>query len=250
MSENVTTTPAVDAAEATKAFLLGLYKSQVEEANKHAERVANSSTNIGKLVQDLREDENTQDEKIKEFQTWVEKIDATREAGVSKINEYIATLIPKNDIDVDAEKAAYGDLKDQISGASQVLKSMHVEIPEDYPTLKNLRGGNTGAGGSSGPKPRVGLVTVNGEAIQKEVKVKKNGKETGETKLSSNFTLAAQHLSKASGTKVEAADLQSATFEAAGTTDLKSLPAGHEISFSFSAGDKNYNVSVFTQDAK
>lgn len=248
----MTTTTTAPTASDASAVLLGLYRSQVEQANVHADRCA--AQNVGKMVHDKRDDPDTTDEKVKAFQEWYEKANAAIEAKTAEIDEYIKSTLPTGDVDVDAEKEAYNALKASIVGGKAVLRQLGVEIPEEFPALKNLRGGSTGAGGSTGPKPRVALITINGDPVQVEKKIVKNGVDTGETKLVSNFTYAAQELSKRSGGKVTSKDLQSATFDAAKTTDLKSLKPGTEISFSFSAGkdaesSKNYTVNVYTQDS-
>jgi len=247
----MTSTTVAPTASDAGAVLLGLMRQQVEQANVHADRCA--AQNVGKMVHDLRNDPETDNAEIKAYQEWLEKANAAIEAKTAEIDAKIKASLPTGDVDLEAEKAAYNGLKTSISGGKDVLRQLGVAIPEDFPVLKNLRGGSTGAGGSTGPKPRVGLITIDGKPSQVEKKVSVKGVDTGETRMVSNFTTAAADLSKISGGKVSTKDLQSATFEAAGTNDLKSLKPGTEISFSFSAGkdvetSKNYAITVFTPD--
>lgn len=219
---------------------------QTEQANGLVEKISAATSDTGKLVHEIRTDENVTDETVKAFQDWYDKANAAIEAKVAEIDAYIkANLLPSQNLsetDVEALKEQYRELKSGIKSAMGFVATLPGYDPEkfDVPELKNLRGGTSGGNsGEGGKRPRLAAIWVNDTLIEK---VTTNPK-TGEDVHTSNFTLAAQAISKDSKSKVEVKDLQAAAFEAAKTDDLSTL-AGTVFDFVYSSGEKNYKVKV------
>jgi hypothetical protein len=220
--------------------------TQIEQANALVQKINANTTDKGKLVHDIRTDENSTDEEVKAFQAWFEQAQAAIEARVAKIDEHIkANLLPKSeDFDVEAAKAQHKSLKESVKAALTFVSGLPAYDAESFkvPDLANLRGGTSAGTGTGGKRPRLNQIWVDGVLISKPTK---NAK--GEDVTVSNFTLAAAHIAKAVGTKVEVKDLQAAAFSAAGTDDLSTL-GGKVFDYYFEAGTddkrKNFKISV------
>jgi hypothetical protein len=226
---------------------------QVNKANALVKTINENTTDKGKLVHDIRTDENVTDDKVREFQKWFAQAEAAIAKRVSEIDEHIkANLLPKSeDVDVEALKVQHKALKDSVKAALTFVQSIPAYDPETFkvPDLANLRGGTSAGTGQGGKRPRLNRIWVNldgsegnGTLISKDTK---NAK--GEDVTVSNFTLAAAHIGKATKSKVEVKDLQAAAFAAAKTDDLSTL-GGSVFDYYFEAGTdanrKNVKVTV------
>lgn len=254
MSENTATETVATESEAPAAPvrpsnpMVALVQDQVtlqiQEANALVTKINGATTDKGKLVHDIRNDESVTDEKVRAFQEWHEKASAAINAKVAEIDEYIkANLLPKSeDVDVDALKAQHKTLKDGVKAALTFVQTVPGFNAEEFkvPDLANLRGGTSAGTGQGGKRPRLNKIWVNDTLIEKASKNAKN-----EDVMVSNFTLAAAAIGKLAKTKVETKDLQRAAFEAAGTDDLSTV-GGKVFEFYFEAGtgDDRVNVKV------
>lgn len=223
--------------------------AKTEEANAIASEVAAATVNVNKQVRDLREDPETDDEKIAKWQAFVADLDAKREQATKAIDAYIVEekigATQMSDETRDEKKSAYTALRDEIRAAEKLLAMQGDEgarAAENLPELLNFSGRKSGGGGSQGPRPRLSAATVNGEDVW-ETRTNKDGEEEQFV----TFTILAQHISKDSGVKVGARDLQAAAFEEAGTNDLSTVT---EVDFGFSADGNNYRVVVFPRQAE
>lgn len=240
-----TTTASNGLVDVAQAALVG----QVEHLNSLVELIHSADTDPGRLIADIRDDENASDATVKAFQNWREQAQAAIEAKTAEINEHIkAHLMPKaQDIDVDALKTEYSEGKKVVSQGLVWLKSLpgFNEETSPIPALKSLRGGTVSAGGTTGTRrPRVEDILVNGKSVAQDVKNAKTGVVTRKA----NFSYAAATISKDAKAKVEVSDLQSAAFSAAKTDDLNSLN-GEPFSFNYNVGEgdavKTYDVKVY-----
>lgn len=240
----MTDTASNGLVDVAQAALVG----QVEHLNSLVELIHSADTDPGRLIADIRDDENATDPIVKSFQNWREQALATIEAKTAEVNGHIqANLMPKaQDIDVDALKAEYGEGKKVVTQGLTWLKSLpgYSEENSPIPALKSLRGGTVSAGGTTGTRrPRVEDILVNGKSIAQDVKNAKTGVVTRKA----NFSYAAAFMSKDAKVKVEVSDLQAAAFSAAKTDDLNSLN-GEPFSFQYNVGEgdarKSYDVKV------
>lgn len=226
---------------------------QVNKANALVKTINENTTDKGKLVHDIRTDENSTDEQVREFQKWFAQAEAAIAQKVAAIDEHIkANLLPKSEeVDVEALKVQHKALKDSVKAALTFVQSIPAYDPETFkvPDLANLRGGTSTGTGQGGKRPRLNRIWVNldgsegvGTLISKDTK---NAK--GEDVTVSNFTLAAAAIGKATKSKVEVKDLQAAAFAAAKTDDLSTL-GGKLFDYYFEAGTdanrKNVKVTV------
>ena len=223
--------------------------AKTEEANAIASEVAAATVNVNKQIRDLREDAETDDEKVQKWQAFVADLDAKREQATKAIDAYLAEKIgaaSMSDEERDEKKSAFTALRDEIRAAEKLLAMQGDEgkaAAESLPDLLNFSGRKSGSGGGSqGPRPRLAHATVNGEDVW-ETRTNKDGDEEQFV----TFTVLAQHISKDSGAKVGARDLQAAAFEEAGTNDLSTVT---EVDFGFSADGNNYRVVVFPRQAE
>jgi hypothetical protein len=242
--------PAAPAREFSDAerMMLDHIRSIFDQANTEA-TVVLAASNEGQMVHNIRDENETDDKNILTYRKRIEQLDALREDAVRKIDGYIReNLLPKSDAsDVEGARERYNTLKTRALGGLDLLGITVSDLPEDFPKLRTLRGGNVSEGTKGQPKPRVRLVTFKDKSGNTVEAVKETEKD-GKTVRTSNFTTAAQMISKVYGGKVEATDLSAATFEAAGTQDLKSVP-GREFTFSTSVNGANVEVTVYTPSA-
>ena len=231
-------------------IIVSTISEKIEAANAIATEVAAATVNVNKQVRDLREDSETEDEKVQQWQKFVADLDAKREQATKVIDAYLAEQIgaaQMSDEERDAKKATYTEYRDEIRAAEKLLAMQGDEgakAAENLPDLLNFSGrkSGSGGGGSQGPRPRLAAATVNGEDVWAE-----RTNKDGEVENFVTFTILAQHISKDSGIKVGARDLQSAAFEEAGTNDLSTVT---EVDFGFSADGNNYRVVVFPRQAE
>jgi hypothetical protein len=219
---------------------------QIAKANAIAERVQKSRVNVGKVVHEIRKDENTTDETVKAFQTKLEKANAQIEKWTAEVDEYIkANLVQASsmsDEEYEKAKAEYAELKKGATAAQKLaanLPGYDAATFSDLPSLMTLSGGTSGS--ATGTKrPRLASLTINGDEVYTE-------KETDEGKVKSfTFTHAAEVISKESGQKVKPSDLSAAAFEAAGTDDLSTV---NDVEFNYSVGEKEYALVVIPQQS-
>jgi len=216
---------------------------QITKANKIAEEIANSRVNVGKVVHEIRQDENTTDAEVKKYQEWYAKAEAAMEDRRKKIDEHIKTNLVKasemSDEVYEAKKAEYTELKKGAQSAQKLaalIPGFSPEIFSDLPALQTLSGGT--AGGTTGTKrPRLSFLSVDGE----EVFVTKKDEKEGTESKSYTFTNAAAFISKKAGTKVSPSDLSAAAFEAAKTDDLSTV---NDVEYSYSVDGQSFMVKV------
>lgn len=235
------TASVVDVAAATLT-------DQINKANALATKISAATSDKGNLVADIRDNEPTDDATVLAFREWYEKAKATIEDKIGEINGYITdNLMPKaEEIDVDALKSQYAELKASITGGLKFLQPLGFD-PEaaNLPALKSLRGGTANTGGKTDTRrPRVNDITVDGKSVAQSVK---NAK-TGEVQSKASFSYAAAYLSKQAEAKVEVSDLQQAAFAAAKTDDLKSLN-GEPFDFHYEVNGKTFDVKVWPRSA-
>ena len=232
------------------AMLQQTLVGQIEQANTLVATINANTTDKGKLVHDIRTDENTTDNKVREFQEWLAKAEEAIEKKRAEVDAHIVeNLMPKGeDVDVEALKTQHKTLRDGIRAAQAFAKSLPNYKDEEFvlPDVSNLRGGSSSGSGDGGKRPRLNSIwigTNEGDLtlISKPVEDKKKGV----TRDVSNFTLAAGHIGKVVGEKIEVKDLQAAAFSAAKTDDLSTL-SGRVFDYYFEAGkdDKRKNFLV------
>lgn len=222
--------------------------AQVNQANDIVQKIHAATADIGNLIADIRDDENTTDEFLKNFQEWHEKAKAQIQDRIDQASKYVEeNLLPKREeVDVDALKAQYRELKASIDGGLKFLAPLGFDAEKaGIPALKTLRGGTVSGGGATGiRRPRVNDILVNGESVAKGVKNAKSGK----VEQKANFTFAAAYISGKTDTKVETSDLQAAAFAAAKTDDLSTLN-GEPFSFHYNVGEgekmQTFDVKVY-----
>lgn len=212
---------------------------KIAAANKVAETVQANTVDENKLVHEIRDNRETTDENLKKFHAYIDRLDDERFKAVEKVDAYIRdNLMPKRDenVDIDALKKSHDEARKAAKRALDFLRDQFSSDEEfekfcqenNIPALKSVRGGTTGTGAGT-PRPRIVGGYIDGEDVSKDGNV--------------NFTILAAALAKKSGQDVEVRDLQSAAFEAAGTTDLKSLN-GRGFEYSYTVGDKNYMIKI------
>lgn len=235
------------AANDMRAMFLATLAPQVEAANALAARITAATGDNKSLVHDIRDNPNTDDAKVREFQEWLAKVDAAREQNIKEIGEYItANLLPKTDesFDVEKAKAEHADLRKSIAAGKTYAKTVGVtdEDIATLPDLKNLRGGTSTAGANGSAegvkRPRISAITVNGESVSAP---KKNDDGTVTDVVS--FTVLATYLTKQAGVKVEPSLIRDAVFEAAKTDDLSTVK-GETFSVSETVNGKTFEVTV------
>lgn len=218
---------------------------QITQANSLVTRINSATTDKGKLVHDLRS--TSDDPRVVSFREWFEMATAEIERRTAAVDEIIkAELMPASeDFNVEEAKEQYKALRDSVKAALTFVQTVGGYDAESFkvPDLQNLRGGSSGGTGQGGKRPRLNRIWVGDDLISKTVKDPKSQEE----REVSNFTLAAQHISKAVGAKVEVKDLQQAAFGAAGTDDLSTL-GGKVFEYYFEAGEgdkrQNFKISV------
>lgn len=222
------------------AVVKSMVKDQREAANAIATEVQNSRVNVGKVVHEIRKDEDTPHAWIKEYQQWLDKAQAAIEKKTKEVDERIKSeLVSASEMSdevYEAKKNEYAELK---KGAANALKlaaalpGYSEDLFADLPALITLSGGTSGA--ATGTKrPRLSHLTVDGNEV---FTVKKS--DDGSESKSFTFTAAAAQISKDSGTKVAPSDLSAAAFAAAGTDDLSTVTS---VEFNYSAGEKDYSI--------
>lgn len=234
----------MSAPEALVQVVLATLKENAETANRLADSVSANTVDKGKLVFELRNDENSEHEQIRAYQAFKEDLDNRIEAATRKIDEWITQNLVQTQsegVDVDALKAEFKEARKQYAttlaffsqavGDDEKVKALLSEA--EVPEVKNLRGGTSSAGASGIKRPRVERIWVNGSEVRgsKEVTRKDGSKETVDY---TNFTLAAQTLAGLTkpAAKVSPKDLHEAAFAAAKTDDLNSLN-GQPVDFDF-----------------
>jgi hypothetical protein len=258
MSETTTANPTT-AKWVTDGIVL--LNAQIEEANKLAgigERVANAT----KVMTDLRDDDKTDDPKIKAYQNKLNKANNEILKWQSEIENYIRTeKLGTEDVSPeDVEKASiqYKAIADTVKNTEKILITLNNGSALDgIAELKSFPGTRKATSGSTGVKrPRFKSVRYrvagSNEWLTAETdKRDANGKLTGEK--SSSLTALALAVNKVEGTKLGASDFHTPLFDVVGVnTDLTTL-ADKEITFALLVGTgesaKNYEVQVIPQSA-
>src|SRR5689334_20051335 len=106
------------------AMLQQTLVGQIEQANSLVQTINANTTDKGKLVHDIRTDENTTDAKVREFQEWLAKAEEAIERKRAEVDEHItANLMPKSEeVDVEALKTQHKTLRDGIKAAQAFAK--------------------------------------------------------------------------------------------------------------------------------
>ena len=212
---------------------------KIEAHNELVTRVNRATGDVVKLVSEIREADTTEDETVKGFQKWVAEHDAARERAVAKIDAYIKDNLVKVEMTEDEVKAAEAKISDlaksikhAVAYGEDYVSGFSLHLPEVKGKVRLVKASGKSDGS---PKPRVTGIYVD-DVLQSYTTAK------GETK--STFTVAAAFISKDSDTKVEPSAISSAWADAGkfAIADWKGAPT--EVSFSFSAGEKNYSVRV------
>jgi len=235
-----------------------LLNQQIEAANVLAE-AGQRAEQTGKLVFEIRDAEDTQDQKIKAYQTKREKALKEMAKWEADIEDYIRQNYEQfNGASAEAydpEKTAidYKALADTIKGTMKALEQLNGGALEGVTELKSLPGtrrasGNSGQSGIKRPRFETVQVREAGKTEWQLAQMDKRDPKTGEkVGVTSNLSAAAALISKDSGKKVTAGDLQGPLFEQAkkdhGTQDLDTL-LGKEIVFVVNYGDKNYEIQA------
>ncbi len=225
--------------------VLAVARTQIEATNALAERIKSASDDGTKRVHDLFA--SSDDAKVVKVREFVEELDSKRESAIQQVHEYIkANLLVSDDFDLNKGKDEYAVMVKRAKGALEFLSTMGLDVPEDFPAIKGLRG--SGGGGTGGRRPRLSSITCDGAKVSGKRPGKDDkGQPDGTTVETHTFTDLAKFLSEESGTKVTAKDLQAAAFEAAGSDDL-STKAGQSVEFTVTYGEHTYNVTVVPAD--
>lgn len=218
-------------------LVLGTLEEQIAEYNSRQATLDAVTGDTSKAVHELRN--SSDDDEVKKFRAWLEKVDAQREAAVTKIDKYISeNLLPKADMSeeqIEAEKSALKDLRGEIKagetyflalpGVKPLGENAALLVPKVAGARKSVAKGT----GTGGPKPRVTGVYVDGELQSHDV----DGKQK------STFTDAVKFLSEKHKTKVETKDIHAAWFAAANVTPEDWASAPDKTEFVFSVTDKD-----------
>lgn len=234
--------PYAQVMEANGALLRAL----TAQANEKVAKVK-ASENVNETISDLLKESD--DEKVVKYREFVDTLENKLLAAEREMTEYVkANLLPQDNdaVDVEAETAAYKELRDQINGFRKLLSQLPggPEFLESLPTLDSLgRGGGSG-GGPTGRKPRVTRAFVaNAKSADDKTEVFQEHKnEDGTVDRKVSLTIVAQHLSKLSGTKVDPSTIRDHADEVVGT-DWKSRN-GEPFDFAMAVGDENYIVTL------
>lgn len=214
-------------------------------------RKLNAKGDVGKMVHEIRNDtDNPRDEQIAKFQEFAAAITQRLLDAENAIDAHIKENYLSTDevIDEAALKENYKTLRKQISdtlGFADLAPGVDKEaVTAAVPALLNLRGTAAGAGtGTGGKRPRIECIWIDRKAIGKETE-----RPDGTKYMASNFTVAGQFLTKASGQKVDAKALQAAAFAAAQTDDLSELDGTvFEFHFECGEGDRRINPLITVQ---
>ena len=235
------------------ALLATQVKETTEEANALGVKIGEMTTDRTKAIHDLLTADETKDETIAKWQAYREaalasiaEAEATLEAEEAKAYAYAESTLPAQDADkVVADIAAHKVLVEQVKSALVYAKKIPgytEEAFKDVPALKNLRGKDTGKGGSKRPRIERAAFRVGTKAAWTEAKTTKTEDDGTEVDVT-NFTVLALALKDAFKTKVEVKELQAAAFEAAGTDDLSSLD-GKVFDFAHSVGDNTVFIQI------
>lgn len=216
------------------------------EANEIAARIGAATTDRTKAIHDMLTEESPKDETIAKWQDFHEKALAQLAAEEAKAYAYAESKLPAQDADaVKADQEKHKVLVEQVKSALNYAKKIpgySEEALKDVPALKNLRGKDTGKGGSKRPRIERAAFRVGTKAPWTEAKQTKTEEDGTEVDVT-NFTVLALALKDAFKTKVEVKDLQAAAFAAAGTDDLGSLN-GKVFDFAHTVGDQTVFIQI------
>lgn len=199
----------------------------VEQANEIATRVKNAD-NVNALVHQVRDEAETTDEKILAYRDWFDKANLEILRRQKEVEDYIVdnNMVDTEPVDVDALTAQYKVLAEQIKGIKKAVATLPGAADIEMPDLISIS--TRGGGGSTGPRPRIQEIKLNGTEVTRKIKQK-----DGSYRQESNFTTLALHLAKTfKGSNVQVKELQQAAFDEAKTTDLSTL-SGTPFSFAF-----------------
>jgi hypothetical protein len=246
MTDTDSTTPEVEAPESQPAIpsLLDIVKSLVidnrAKANAIVQNVLKNRVNVGKVVHELRNAEDTEDETIKAFQAWKELATAAINEKTAEIDTYIkSNLVQTSEMteeEFEAEKAKYTLLKKAQADALKLAKSQpgfSEEAFADIPSLLSLSTGKEAGASASVTgirRPRLISLTVNGEDMGTE-----KAEKDGTVSMNYTFSGAATWITKDSGVKVTASDLSGAAFTEVGSDNLSDATS---VEYTFTVTDK------------
>jgi len=219
----------------------------VEQANETATRIQNAD-NVSALVHEVRDKVETSDETILSYREWLDAANNEILNRQKEVEQYIIdnNLVDTEPVDVDAETAKYKTLAEQVKAFRKVLDTIPggKEALEDLPNMISISGRS--GGGSTGPRPRIQAIKVDGEDVFRDVKQK-----DGSYKRESNFTTLSLFLKKTfKGSDVQVKDLQENAFAAAGTQDFNTLngsPFEFSYTVNFGTEDKPESKNIMVQ---
>ena len=233
------------------ASLIGTMASQIAEARNKANGFADQiihAGNVNVLIAEVRD--NSEDESIVAFRTWLEQVEEAIAQKQKAVDEYIVSsgLVDTTPVDIASATEQYkvqAAMAKQFLGAILAIPGVTPEDLPSLPELKSIPGQRTARMGASAgtPKPRIASVVVNGTEVREDVK---DPKDASKTRSVSNFSTLAKFLAKATDTKVEVSDLHAAAFAEAKTNDLASLN-GAPIHFIHTIGDKHFEITIIPQ---
>lgn len=226
------------AINATDA-LLDIVNENVDKANAIALEAKSALGNSAKMVKDLREDPQTDDETIRKFQTDQTLILAKLEEITVKVNDYIKTKklgnVSWTDEQTEAKRKEHREYKAAATAAFKAVANMNeiLGLPEpEMPELLTFSGTTAKGGSGTGTRRlRFDRVEVNGEVVK-------------------NLSAVAQKIKSATGESVSAKELQSAVFSAANSEDMDVIASLGDVEFQWTATDKDgvsheFNVTVY-----
>lgn len=232
--------------DATLAPMFEIYKTRAADANSLAAKIKAATSDQTEAVNAVldtstdpdvtawRERNAKGEEQIKAAQ---QKLAEAREAIKAKA----LTLLPNADPDFNPEKAKeeFIDQRKSVNALRNALlqlmggdeKALSEAVTEfgivEVVSLGRNSTGTRAKGSKEIRRPRIATANVDGESWS-------------DSKGKVSFTGLAGYLG------VDGDTLRTAAFNAAGTNDLSSLPAGTEVKFQVTKGDKTRNVVVTT----
>lgn len=213
--------------------LLQVVSDNIDAANAIALEAKAALGNSAKQIKDYREDTETTDDVVKEFQRKQGMLLAKLEEITVEINNHIRGILGTatwSEETTEAKRKAYKEHKSTATEAFKAVKSMYsiLGMPEpEMPELLTFTGAaKSGATGTGTRRLRFDRVEVNGEVVK-------------------NLSAVAQKIKSASGATVSAKDLQSALFAAANTEDMDEIAALGDVSFQWTETDKDSVTHTF-----
>lgn len=243
-----TTTPVNPLAEQINGSRT-LIVSLIEKANASATAVR-AAQNTKSALSDLLKESD--DPVLVKYRELMEQAQAQMNKWTEDAEKHAsANLLPKSDVDVEAERKNYAEAKAAVNGLVNALKVIGGEdAVKDLPDLLSVgRSGSASAGQTGIKRPRVDRIRMKDAASDTaqyaEVKsVKKN--DDGTEKVTVSFTVLAQKIKSEFGVKVDAKTIYDHAVQVAGPYDNWGERNGEPFEFVVSIGDEHerHHVSV------